>query len=320
MSAEEPKISVCIPTYNQARYLAEAIESVLQQTFQDFEIILFDDASTDDTFRVACGFGDPRLRYHRQPQNVGIAGNRNSCLDVARGQYIAWLDSDDVYYPEMLALQSAVLDLHPSVGLVHGAYQVIDSEGGALPDWQLPFAHDVIEHGKDAFRELILSNHVAAPTVMVRRACYDKVGGYYDLGRSSTDWEMWLRIVLHTDVAYTAKVVAKYRYHENSISARTTRSGERLRCDIKVIKRMFSLYRSQIPDVETLERKAKAALATKALILSGDAFTLGSRLTALHAAVKGLSVFPSLSRMKPSWLLLSLPTLEGITRLALQGT
>jgi glycosyltransferase involved in cell wall biosynthesis len=235
MPIKPPKISVCIPTYNQARYLRQALDSVLRQTLQDFEIIVYDDASTDDTQQVIAGVADARLRYFRQPYNVGEARNRNSCVAVARGQYIAWLDSDDLYHPDMLAVQSAVLDRHPNVGLAHGAYEVIDGEGRRLPDWPLPFKCNVIEPGKDAFRELILSNYVNGTTVMMHRDCYKRVGPYrWHMGRSSTDWEMWLRIALHADLGYTASTLAQYRQHSNSISAMTTLTDERLRCDIKL--------------------------------------------------------------------------------------
>src|SRR6476469_7775558 len=94
-----PKVSVCVATYNQGRYLHQALQSILDQTMQDFEIIVSDDASTDDTpaimAEVTAGAYGARVRYVRQPHNVGIAENRNRCLALARGQYIAWLDSDD---------------------------------------------------------------------------------------------------------------------------------------------------------------------------------------------------------------------------------
>nr|MDQ3821484.1 glycosyltransferase family 2 protein [Acidobacteriota bacterium] len=200
--AGKPKISVCIPTHNQAVYLGEALNSVLTQTLQDFEIIIYDDASTDNTQEVLENFRDTRIRSFRQTRNAGIARNRNSCLEAARGEYIAWLDSDDIYHPEMLALQSSVLDRNPNIGLVHAAYEVVDHDGRKLPDWPLPFTCDMVESGREAFRELIISNYVTAPTTLVRHACHDKVGPYAtDIGRSSTDWEMWLRLALVSDIA-----------------------------------------------------------------------------------------------------------------------
>jgi hypothetical protein len=293
-----------VATYNQGRYLSQALHSILGQTLQDFEIVVFDDASTDDTPQAVAAVQDVRLRYLRQPHNVGIAQNRNSCLALARGQYIAWLDSDDVYYPEMLAMQSAVLDRHPQVGLVHGAYEVIDSDGRRLPDWPPPFAQDVIEPGQEAFRELVLSNYVTAPTVMVRRECHDRVGPYAtDVGKSSTDWEMWLCIALRADLAYTATPLAQYRQHGGSISAATGKSGERLRCDIRTVQRVFRRQRALIPEAGTLQRRADAALATKALIYAGDTFTLGQRMAAMAAAVQGLRLFPALLSCQHSRLL-----------------
>jgi hypothetical protein len=200
-----PKISVCIPTYNRARYLGEALESVLDQTLQDFEIIVYDDASTDKTRTLVAGIGDPRVRYFRQPHNVGIPRNRNSCLKVARGRYIAWLDSDDIYYPETLALQNAVLDRHANVGMVHGAFHIIDAEGRRTSDWELPFDQDMILSGDQTLRELILNNYVTTSTVMVRRSCQENLGCYATDLRVSEDWEMWLRFALQADVAYTSE-------------------------------------------------------------------------------------------------------------------
>jgi glycosyltransferase involved in cell wall biosynthesis len=124
MGPDPPAITVCVPTYNRARYLPQALESIAAQTHAGWEAVVYDDASTDDTAEVIGSFrDDARFRFFRQPRNVGIAANRNACLREARGDYIAWLDSDDVYEPEMLATQAAVLDRRPGVGLVHGAFR-----------------------------------------------------------------------------------------------------------------------------------------------------------------------------------------------------
>ncbi len=305
-----PKVSVCVATYNQGRYLRQALQSILNQTMQDFEIIVSDDASTDDTPAIMAQMEDAgaqgaRVYYVRQPHNVGIAENRNRCLALARGQYIAWLDSDDVYESQFLATQSAVLDRHSQVGLVHGAYTVIDSAGRRLPDWPLPFAHDVIEPSQAAFRELILSNYITAPTVMVRRTWHEQVGPYApEVGKSSTDWEMWLRIALRADLVYTATPLAQYRQHANSTSLTTSKSGERLRCDIRTVQRVFRQQGALIPNAAALRRQAAAALASKALIYGGDQFTLGQPRAALVATLQGLRLFPALWGHRASWRLL----------------
>ncbi len=306
---QSPKVSVCVATYNQGRYLRQALQSILNQTLQDFEIVVSDDASTDDTSAIVAQVSADapwaRLHYVRQPHNLGIAENRNRCLALARGQYIGWLDSDDIYHPELLAVQSAVLDRHPQVGLAHSAYQVIDSAGRRLPDWPLPFAEDRIETGQTAFQELVLANYITAPTVLVRRECHAQVGPYApSVGRSSTDWEMWLRIALRADLAYTATPLTQYRQHTSSTSTTTSKSGERLRCDIRAVQLIFRQQRALITDAATLQQRAAAALASKALFYAGDAFTLGQRITALAAALQGLRLFPPLLSSRHSWLLL----------------
>jgi glycosyltransferase involved in cell wall biosynthesis len=257
-------------------------------------VIVYDDASSDATPDVMQAYrGDSRFRYFRQPRNVGVAANRNSCLGVARGDYIAWLDSDDVYMPEMLDTQAGALDRLPDVGLVHGAFRVVDADGTGLPDWRLPFEHDHVESGTEAFGELILENYIAAPTVLVRRACHELVGPYPE-GRgtaSSTDWEMWLRVALIADLAYTSRVVAAYRQHGDSISSQTTASGERLRCDAGVIRRIFSSS-LRVPERERLESRARAALAARSVLAATDAFGSGERRRALEALATGVRASP----------------------------
>jgi glycosyltransferase involved in cell wall biosynthesis len=293
----QPAISVCIPAYNHARYLRSALESVLAQTRRDFELIVYDDASTDSTAEVAADFAGAGVRYFRQPRNCGISATRNACLEVARGRYIAWLDADDVYLPDMLERQSAMLDRHRGVGLVHGAHHVIDTDGARLPDWPAPFETDTVEHGIAAFAELLLSNYVTAPTVLVRRGCYEQLGGYHlALTRSGEDWDMWMRIALRWDVAYTATPVAQYRQHASSSSAETVASGERLALDIATVDGILRRERALIPDPAGLGRRARAALAVKALVHAGNTFTEGRRREALAAALRALRLAPKLAR------------------------
>jgi glycosyltransferase involved in cell wall biosynthesis len=287
MPDHHPKISVCIPTFNCGRYVRQAIDSVLRQSRQDFEIIVYDDASTDNTPHVVVAVPDQRVRYFRNPRNLGVAATRNHCLAVAAGKYIAWLDADDLYYSQALEIQNAVLDCYSRVGLVHGAYHVIDQDGRRLPDWPPPFSSHVIENGREAFRELILANYIATPAVMARRECYDLAGPFSEsVGKIGEDWDMWLRMALHTDLAFTSTAVMQCRQHNHSATA-TTRQGERLRCDIRVVKRVLPLARDMITDFATLHRQAHAALAAKALLHGNDAFTKKDRVEALRAVTYG---------------------------------
>lgn len=130
-----PRVSVIIPCYNTARYVKETIESVLNQTRQDFEIIVVDDGSTDDSHNVIASINDQRIRYHYQP-NQGLAAARNTGLALATGEFVAFLDADDFFLPEKLARQIAALDSQPEVGLVAGGHLYVDEFGNSLAESQ----------------------------------------------------------------------------------------------------------------------------------------------------------------------------------------
>lgn len=297
-----PKISVCVPCRNHGRFLKQALESVLSQSEQDFEVVVWDDASEDETAAILDTMADPRIRRFRSEHRRGVARSRNACLERARGQYIAWLDADDVYLPEMLAAQSAVLEENPCVGLVHGGFELIDVQGRTVRAWPPPFGEDRIEAGAEAFRELVLSNYIVAPTVLVRRTCHDRAGPYDPrIGPSSTDWEMWLKIAVDADVAFNHCVVARYRLHDDSISARTSRGTARLRCDARVVRALFRHRTPRVPDPEALEARARAALAARALNHAGNAFQGGRRVSAVASLVLALRAVPALLVGADSW-------------------
>jgi glycosyltransferase involved in cell wall biosynthesis len=300
-------VSVCVPTRNHAAYLEDAIRSVLVQTLPDFEIVVFDDGSTDRTPDILERFDDRRIRTFRHDRSSGVAATRNRCLRVARGRYLAWLDSDDIYEPGMLEQQVRILEQMPSVGLVHGGFSVIDRAGSRLPPWPEAFSEDTIEAGREAFAELILSNYITAPTVVVRREIVDRVGPYaVHIGPSSTDWEMWLRISLVSDLAYRARPVARYRQHPDSISARTTPTGDRLLSDIRVVESVFRDQRDRLPDPARTRNRAFAALRAKAVIAAGEAFTRNDLGAARHAVQAAMRLDPEFEREAGPGLLTSI--------------
>ena len=290
MAASQPEISVCIPAYNCGRFVQQAIAGVLCQSYQDFEIIVYDDASTDDTAQVVASISDARVRYFRNARNLGVAATRNHCLAAARGKYVAWLDADDIYYPHALEMQRAVLECYAHVGLAYGAYHVIDGHGQRLPDWPQPHAAHQIEKGHEVFRELILENFIATPTVMARRACYEQVGAFSEtLGKIGEDWDMWLRMALHTDFAFIATPIMQCRQHQQSMTA-GTRKLEQWQCDARVVQHVLPLARVLRSNTETLQTEARAALAARALLCANDAFTRSARAEALRAVAKGYRI------------------------------
>ena len=181
-------VSVCIPTRNQARYLAAAVESALAQPLDDLEVVVHDDASTDGTAAVLAGFDDPRIRVARHARPLGIAASRNALLEDARGEYIAWLDSDDRYTEGSLARRVRVLEDNPGVGLVHGAFDLIDDRDRPLRSWPAVHAGDTLQPGEVAFRELLQSNTITTSTVVARRSAHDEAGPFSEaVGRTSSE-------------------------------------------------------------------------------------------------------------------------------------
>ena len=184
-----PRVSVIIPTYNRAGLLRAAIDSVLAQTFSDLELLVVDDGSTDDTQAMMRDFNDPRILYIRQ-ENKGRSAARNVALARARGAYIAFLDSDDTYLPEKLALQVRYMDAHPDTGMVYTSAHCVDTAGK-------PLARDYIASvSGHIYRDIAFFRPVTItlPTVMVRRALLERTGGFDEAMHRFEDTDMWRRL------------------------------------------------------------------------------------------------------------------------------
>jgi glycosyltransferase involved in cell wall biosynthesis len=185
-----PKVSVIIPTHNRERYLRRAIQSVLEQSFQDFEIIIVDDASSDDTPQMVQTIGEPRIRYFRHDNNRGEAGSRNTGVQNAVGEYIAFLDDDDAWLPQKLARQVYLLDNTPlQVGAVYTSFLMIDWETArVLGKWKA-------EKRGNIYSDLSEQNWIGIPsTVLLRRQCFEKVGLFDETVEFGLDYDMWVRV------------------------------------------------------------------------------------------------------------------------------
>ena len=206
-----PKISVIIPTYNRAQYVCRAIESVLRQTYRDYEIIVIDDGSTDNTKDVLSKYNG-RIKYVYQP-NQGISNARNHGIRVSAGEYIAFLDSDDEWIPEKLAVQLELLENNKKLGIVCSKMIILDENGrecGMKPEDRT---------GKN-FKELIeIGGDLPTSSIMTRRECFDKVGLFDETLPMMEDFEMWVRIASQYDLdIFTTKVLAYYHKHAQQIT------------------------------------------------------------------------------------------------------
>jgi GT2 family glycosyltransferase len=292
----KPVVSVCIPTHDRVDWLAEALDSVLAQSLREFEIVVGDDASSDGTADLLAARSETRLRWLRHREPLGVAKNRNALLAAARGRYVAWLDSDDRLLPEMLERQCARLEREPRTAFVHGGFDTIGADGRTLPEWPQPFDADVVEPGHEAFAELSTGNYVTAPTVVVRRSAHEAVGGYRDSLASGEDWEMWMRLALHGDVAYTSAKVAQYRWHPGSLARTAEADGRRFDRELAALRGVFAGPASSLADAEACETRARTALAARAIVAAGECLTRGARREAMRRLLAAGRALPSLRR------------------------
>ena len=219
MEGPRPKVSVYTPTYNYGRFLGEAIQSVLGQTFQDWELIVVDDGSTDDTREVVDAFADSRIHYVYQ-QNRGNPAARNVALRLAKGEYIAFLDADDLWFPEKLQKQVAQLDgLASTVGLVYGDVYLFNHEDGAII---CRFLRGRRPPRGRVFDELLDTDgwFISDTGSLIRREVFQRVGLYDESLLTYEDWEMWVRIASAYEVEALDEPVARCRRHGNNLGRR----------------------------------------------------------------------------------------------------
>ena len=209
MENSKPIVSVIIPTFNRANLLIPAIQSVLNQTLEDFELIVVDDASTDDTQQKITGIDDPRVRYILQEKNLGECGTRNTGLGAVQGQYIAFLDSDDEWLPNKLEKQLNVFQSAPDeVGVVYSWLQVMNDQGKIVRMRKPDINGDVKDY-------LIYKNLIGTPsTVMIKKECIESDLQFDTNLRCCGDWDMWLQISESYQFEVVPEPLALYRDHD----------------------------------------------------------------------------------------------------------
>ncbi len=212
---DSPTVSVVMCVYNGERYLAEAIESILQQTMKDFEFIIVDDGSTDGTADILrrCAAADDRVRVVTRPHE-GIIGAANHGCGLAKGRYIARMDADDVALPDRLAKQVAFLDAHPNVAVVGGAIQMINDRGVILETISLP------QKDREIKELLPRQSAIANVTALLQREVFREVGGYRRAFAYAEDYDLWLRVADQHELANLPDLVMRCRTHPESISVR----------------------------------------------------------------------------------------------------
>jgi glycosyltransferase involved in cell wall biosynthesis len=211
-----PKVSVIIGTYNAVKYIEETIRSVLNQIYQDFELIVVDDGSTDKTVDKVKSLLKPPHQII-QKKNGGEASARNEGLCAAKGEYISFLDHDDLFVPDKLEKQVEFLDLNKDYGMIYGkyAYILMQNEKNNWKNWDFSSTKGI---SGDIFIKQLINNNIHIITTMVRKECFEKVGLFDETMNYACDSDMWVRLSADYKIGYIDETLAYYRLHDTNVS------------------------------------------------------------------------------------------------------
>lgn len=214
MDKKTPKVTVLMPVYNGERYLREAIDSILSQTFQDFEFLIINDGSTDSTREIICYYDDPRIRLLDNECNLGLTRSLNKGLKLAEGEFIARQDGDDISEPERLAKQVAFLDTQPEVALVGTFYKMIDDRGNLIGKEKKPTNYTQI------CWDLLFCCTFIHTSVMFRKSTIqEQIGFYNEAVIYAQDYDLWCRIARSLKVVNISEYLVKLRLNPSSMTA-----------------------------------------------------------------------------------------------------
>jgi glycosyltransferase involved in cell wall biosynthesis len=220
-----PKITVLMPVYNCELYINEAVDSILNQTYSDFEFIIIDDASSDATVSIIKKYNDPRIQLIVKPQNSGYTNSLNYGLSIAKGAYIARMDGDDISLPERFAKQVAFLDKNPETVLIGTFFKII----GRDKIITVPEHHDAIKLA------MLKDCCIAHPTVMIRKNCLDKFSLLYDAKKEpAEDYDLWTRLLAVGKLHNLQEVLLHYRVHSSQVSHKRNEQQINTALEIKV--------------------------------------------------------------------------------------
>ena len=210
-----PRVSVVMSVYNGDHYLRDAIESILHQTFSDFEFIIIDDGSTDGTWAILTDYDDPRIRVVKNDVNLGLVRSLNKGLALARGEYIARMDADDISLSERLDKQVQFMDRNPVIGVLGTDIELINEFGTAYNEFKPP---SIPTQSRAVNWTLFFRCCIHHPTVVARRTVLECLGGYSLDFAHAEDYEFWLRAIFKTKIMNLPDVLLKLRKHDRNVT------------------------------------------------------------------------------------------------------
>ena len=292
----DARVSVVVTCYKYGRFVAEAVDSLLGQTFSALEIIVIDDASPDNSADVlrARYADNPRVRLVLHPTNMGHIRSYNEGLSMARGEFMGVLAADDFCLrSDAVARQVAIFDAQPRVGFVYSAYAMVDEHSRPFRSFE-PWPADYVRDGFDEFRELLFRNYVPHSGTLVRRSCHDELGLYDTALPHAGDWDMWLRVASRFDVGYVAQPLYAYRVHGSNMSIKRYSPAHENGEVLRAVEKAFAALPASVPaDI----RDMRSTAIDHALMKTtwGDR-SLGRTRRAWHGLLDAAKRRPSLLR------------------------
>jgi glycosyltransferase involved in cell wall biosynthesis len=270
-SRKRPLVSVCMPAYNSSRWIGEAIESVLAQTWDNFELVIADDASTDSTVAIARSYSDPRIRIETGRRNVGSSRNSNAAVGLSTGTYVKFLHADDTLAPQCIEEMVGLAAEDERIGLVFAQREILVEADD--PAWSQRYSklHERFRHlqrsndGRVLFMQLLEAgveeNWIGEPTaVMVSRSCLEESGLFNPRVYQIPDLELWMRIMLRHRVGFVDRPLCVYRRHGQSYTAANRRVGRDWLDRLWLLERLLREDALRPDERETIERLRRAAL------------------------------------------------------------
>ncbi len=234
------RVAVVLTSFNHARFLPQAIDSVLNQTFQDFELIIWDDGSTDESWEIIRGCGDPRIRAFRNEDSQSGWGFRKAVLQVRSGEYIAIHHSDDVWEPPKLEKQVAFMDQNPEYGAVFSNAMTIGDDGAPYRN-PLHAYYNIFDQPNRSRHEWLRrffyqGNALCHPSVLIRRSAFDAAGGYRFGFAQTGDMDLWVRLCLKHELHVLPERLVRFRYRPSRLNASANRRDVRVRAQFELLQ------------------------------------------------------------------------------------
>jgi glycosyltransferase involved in cell wall biosynthesis len=311
-----PLVSICIPTFNAARWIKDCLGSALAQTYAPLEVLILDDASTDETVELIHSVDDERIRLQVNEQNIGLVPNWNKCIEMSRGDFIKFLFHDDILYPDCVGKMMRLLLSNENVGLVFSPRDVIvegDPEAELTKIWlrNCTTLHtrfrplEPVNHGRDLFTQYLnrgfRGNWIGEPSsVLIRKECFTRLGPFNPNLYQVCDVEMWLRIMLSYDIGFLPEKLTAFRFHSDSTSFRNITSRRNFLDQLWLLDGLSNCNSilSAHPEIERVRTLELLRLA-KAFLL--HPLAIGRWLRTDQLARRGIQYLPKWTRSAASY-------------------